>query len=228
VPFGLTGGLHSLDEDEFATWLDRVEVGNAYVNRHITGAVVQRQPFGGWKASVVGPGAKAGGPHYVAGLGRWSDAIGSADWLAWAVADDERWWREVGTVEHDPTGLAVETNVLRYRPLPHLTLRVGADARGREAARVLAAAERAGVPVEVSTAAQEDDAAFADRVGAGQVPGRIRLVGTSAGLREASRARVGEVTLLDHPVLAAAAREMLTVVREQAVSRTRHRYGHVS
>jgi RHH-type transcriptional regulator, proline utilization regulon repressor / proline dehydrogenase / delta 1-pyrroline-5-carboxylate dehydrogenase len=56
---------------------------------------------------------------------------------------------------------------------------------------------------------------------------RVRVVGTSAGLREAARARVGEVTVLDHPVLAAAAREMLTVVREQAVSRTRHRYGHV-
>ena len=31
----------------FDRWLDRVEVGNAYVNRHITGAIVQRQPFGG-------------------------------------------------------------------------------------------------------------------------------------------------------------------------------------
>ena len=51
VAFGLTGGLHSLDEAEIDHWLDRVEVGNAYVNRHITGAIVQRQPFGGWKAS---------------------------------------------------------------------------------------------------------------------------------------------------------------------------------
>ena len=61
--FGLTGGLHSLDEEEIAYWLDHVEVGNAYVNRHITGAIVQRQPFGGWKDSAVGPGAKAGGPE---------------------------------------------------------------------------------------------------------------------------------------------------------------------
>ena len=86
VPFGLTGGLHSLDEDEIRTWLDRVEVGNAYVNRHITGAIVRRQPFGGWKASVVGPGAKAGGPHYVAQLGTWVDGpdvpAGAAAWLA--------------------------------------------------------------------------------------------------------------------------------------------------
>ena len=61
--FGLTGGLHSLDPDEIAHWLEHVEVGNAYVNRHTTGAIVRRQPFGGWKHSSVGPGAKTGGPN---------------------------------------------------------------------------------------------------------------------------------------------------------------------
>ena len=60
--FGLTGGLQSLDPAEIAHWLERVEVGNAYVNRHMTGAIVRRQPFGGWKRSSVGRGAKAGGP----------------------------------------------------------------------------------------------------------------------------------------------------------------------
>ncbi len=62
TPFGLTGGIHSLDPAEVRHWVDRVEVGNAYVNRHITGAVVQRQPFGGWKRSSVGAGQKAGVP----------------------------------------------------------------------------------------------------------------------------------------------------------------------
>ena len=76
MPFGLTGGIHSLDDAEVERWLDAVQVGNAYVNRHITGAIVQRQSFGGWKQSVVGPGAKAGGPNYVAQLGRWADATG--------------------------------------------------------------------------------------------------------------------------------------------------------
>ncbi len=65
VAYGLTGGIQSLDPNEVDRWLDRVQVGNAYVNRHITGAIVQRQPFGGWKRSAVGPGAKAGGPGYV-------------------------------------------------------------------------------------------------------------------------------------------------------------------
>ena len=64
--FGLTGGIHSLDDAEVERWLAEVEIGNAYVNRHITGAIVQRQPFGGWKRSSVGGGAKAGGPGYVA------------------------------------------------------------------------------------------------------------------------------------------------------------------
>ncbi|WP_312173876.1 aldehyde dehydrogenase family protein, partial [Microbacterium sp.] len=59
VDYGLTAGIHSLDSAEVATWLDRVEAGNLYVNRGITGAIVQRQPFGGWKRSAVGAGAKA-------------------------------------------------------------------------------------------------------------------------------------------------------------------------
>ena len=68
TPFGLTGGIQSLDDDEVSYWLDHVEIGNAYVNRHITGAIVQRQPFGGWKRSSIGGAPKAGGPHYVHAL----------------------------------------------------------------------------------------------------------------------------------------------------------------
>ncbi|MCC5947824.1 MAG: proline dehydrogenase family protein [Nitriliruptoraceae bacterium] len=74
--FGLTGGIHSLDDAEVEHWLERVEVGNVYVNRHTTGAIVQRQSFGGWKRSAIGGGAKAGGPNYVAALRRWRDAPG--------------------------------------------------------------------------------------------------------------------------------------------------------
>ena len=63
--YGLTAGLHSLDPEELRTWLARVEAGNLYVNRGITGAIVRRQPFGGWKRSSVGAGTKAGGPNYL-------------------------------------------------------------------------------------------------------------------------------------------------------------------
>lgn len=231
VAFGLTGGLHTLDEEEIAHWLDRVEVGNAYVNRHVTGAIVRRQPFGGWKASAVGPGAKAGGPDYVAQLGRWQDApdVPADDdaWLAWARADDARVWAELGAPA-DPSGLASEANVLRRLPVPHLTLRVGDGARERDVARVLSAAARVGTPVTVSRAEAEPHAAFAARVRSGGVRGRVRAVGACPGLAAAARTRLGEVTLLDGPVLASARRELLGVLREQAVSRTRHRFGHVA
>lgn len=67
--FGLTAGLHSLDAQAISTWLDSVEAGNVYVNRGITGAIVRRQPFGGWKRSSVGATAKAGGPNHLFGYG---------------------------------------------------------------------------------------------------------------------------------------------------------------
>ncbi|MDI3331598.1 MAG: bifunctional proline dehydrogenase/L-glutamate gamma-semialdehyde dehydrogenase [Micrococcus sp.] len=73
VDYGLTSGLHSLDDEEIDYWLEHVHAGNLYVNRGITGAIVRRQPFGGWKRSSVGAGTKAGGPHYLHGLGEWVD-----------------------------------------------------------------------------------------------------------------------------------------------------------
>jgi RHH-type proline utilization regulon transcriptional repressor/proline dehydrogenase/delta 1-pyrroline-5-carboxylate dehydrogenase len=60
------------------------------------------------------------------------------------------------------------------------------------------------------------------------VTGRVRVVGAAPGLREAAAERVGDVTVLDAPVLLSGRRELLTVLREQAISRTMHRFGHVS
>ena len=69
VDYGLTSGLQTLDTDELAAWLEGIEAGNLYVNRGITGAIVRRQPFGGWKRSAIGSTTKAGGPSYLLGLG---------------------------------------------------------------------------------------------------------------------------------------------------------------
>ncbi len=77
--YGLTAGLHSLDSDEIAHWVNTVEAGNLYINRGITGAIVRRQPFGGWKRSAVGAGTKAGGPNYLHGLVNWETATATAN-----------------------------------------------------------------------------------------------------------------------------------------------------
>ncbi|MPV38588.1 aldehyde dehydrogenase family protein, partial [Georgenia subflava] len=279
--FGLTGGLHSLDEAEIDHWLSHVEVGNGYVNRHITGAIVRRQSFGGWKSSSVGPGAKAGGPNYVAQLGTWApdgtpaqqaavparvrtaqdDYTGlvssQADrsWLRSAVASDAHAWATELGLEHDESGLDVEANVFRYRPAP-LTLRTVPGVSVVELVRVLLAAELAGAEVRVSldpstSAALKalDAAGDAARAGLrrlsqivsrgetleqflGQVRAepveRIRVVGTGAEAdRIVDELSSPAVTVLAGPVLATGRRELLTVLREQAVSRTLHRFGHL-
>lgn len=77
VEYGLTSGLHTLDADDLKLWLDKIEAGNLYVNRGTTGAIVKRQPFGGWKRSCIGPAAKAGGKNYLYAFGDWQvDAPG--------------------------------------------------------------------------------------------------------------------------------------------------------
>jgi RHH-type proline utilization regulon transcriptional repressor/proline dehydrogenase/delta 1-pyrroline-5-carboxylate dehydrogenase len=61
--FALTGGLFSRDPATVRMVKERTPVGNLYVNRSITGAMVARQPFGGNRLS--GTGIKAGGPDYL-------------------------------------------------------------------------------------------------------------------------------------------------------------------
>lgn len=144
VQFGLTGGIHTLDGEEIAYWLDRVEVGNAYVNRGITGAIVRRQPFGGWKRSQVGTGSKAGGPNHLIGLMHMesapiekaegeqspltSDFLAKAEDLHTSLEADQaedyrgalrsmqRALTEEYLAEKDVSQLGVEKNVFRYRP----------------------------------------------------------------------------------------------------------------
>ena len=62
--YGLTLGIHSRIDDTVEAVIDRLAVGNIYVNRNMIGAVVGVQPFGGHGLSGTGP--KAGGPHYLA------------------------------------------------------------------------------------------------------------------------------------------------------------------
>ena len=226
--FGLTGGIHSLDPAEVSRWVEAVEVGNAYVNRTTTGAIVARQPFGGWKHSCVGPGAKAGGPNYVSQLGTWTpvdDELTDEEWLDRAQASDEAAWRTEFSVEHDPAGLFCESNILRYRPLSRVGLRVEADAAGRDVARIRAAARRCGVELVESLAADETGVAFGARLGSLGVQ-RIRSVGSPDESLQAAAQEAG-IHFVDSPVTRDGRIELLHYLREQAVSQTVHRYGNV-
>ena len=153
VDYGLTAGIHSLDKIEVADWLSRVQAGNLYVNRSITGAIVERQPFGGWKRSAIGPTAKAGGPNYLFTLTRFEKAeaktepetLSKAVLAALALAatggvtdeemasltraseSDRRALRDRFGRSSDKAGLAAERNVFRYH-LAGTSLRVSETA----------------------------------------------------------------------------------------------------
>ncbi|MDR2998685.1 MAG: proline dehydrogenase family protein [Microbacterium sp.] len=179
VAYGLTAGLHTQDPDDLAVWLDRVQAGNLYVNRGITGAIVQRQPFGGWKRSSVGAGAKAGGPNYLIGLGTWraqsrgktshtlhlrgldsriSAVIEAAqpslefeqfERLRQAALSDAVAWDREFGQVRDVSQLVVERNLVRYRPVP-VAVRATADAELADVLRVVIAGIRAGAPFLLS------------------------------------------------------------------------------
>ncbi len=61
--YALTGGVYSRSPQTLRRARNEFEVGNLYLNREITGALVQRHPFGGYRMS--GMGSKAGGPDYL-------------------------------------------------------------------------------------------------------------------------------------------------------------------
>ena len=174
--YGLTAGLHSLDAEELEIWLSKVQAGNVYVNRGITGAIVRRQPFGGWKKSTVGSGTKAGGPSYLIALSDWERAestatavpqsvavrevlatadgadLCSADDFAFlnrsASSDAEAWENEFG-YGYDPSKLGVERNILRYVPTQVL-IRADESASVADTVRVVLAGLAAGAPIALS------------------------------------------------------------------------------
>lgn len=217
--FGLTAGLHSLDPNEIAWWRDRVHAGNLYINRPITGAIVQRQPFGGWKKSGIGPGAKAGGPNYVLSLCRLSEAPSAED-------DYEQAWAAHFALGHDPAALKSESNIFRYRPCRGVILRLdSADETTLHRAKL--AARITGAPLTLSLREEEPDAAFIARLPALAKNAEF-LRTTSTPRREVlAAAHHHGLNWISAPLLASGRIELTRWLREQAVAQTRHRYGQL-
>jgi RHH-type transcriptional regulator, proline utilization regulon repressor / proline dehydrogenase / delta 1-pyrroline-5-carboxylate dehydrogenase len=232
TPFGLTAGLHALDPVEIERWRAEVEAGNLYVNRGITGAIVGRQPFGGWKRSVVGSGAKAGGPNYVASLGRWEVAP-EQDEEQYASSCREQWQLMRETV--DPSGLAAESNVFQYRPLRSVLLCGDPDRPELHVRLALAAATAVGTRVTVVSPEELKIRMTALGPGGptltpgpvGQYFEKVRLL---CDVEDAVRLAAIDAGLSvdDTPVLADPRRELQRWTREQAVSESRHRHGDIT
>lgn len=180
TPYGLTSGLHSLDERERQTWMSRIEAGNCYINRSMTGAVVRRQPFGGCKDSSFGKGFKAGGPNYVTqlmipmqkSLPQLQEQTNA--WVALldnivekgTFTEEEKglwkssinsyafFWNRYFSRDQDPSLLQGQDNLFRYLP-QSVILRVQWGDKAIDILRVCAATLTCGAAMEISASAEE-------------------------------------------------------------------------
>ena len=226
VRYGLTAGFHSLDESEIAEWKERVEAGNLYVNRGTTGAIVRRQPFGGWKRSSIGPGSKAGGPNYVNLFRRFNER--SDPDLDVVQKSYQEAWTEHFAKEHDPSELNCESNLFRYRPRRGILLRLDVEDDSSERIAKIAATV-CGVPLITSYSDEESDAELADRLTGLRT--EIDIVRTTRGAPSDILLRAiasSDLNWIDAPLSENGRLELTRWMKEQSVSETMHRYGNIT
>ena len=160
-------------------WTDLIRAGNLYINRGTTGAIVDRQPFGGVGKSAIGPGVKAGGPNYVVSLMQIEDnnpaeheleavedkhvrsllqALKKANActedevarLASAAVDYEAAMKDEFSKRHDHAKLVGQDNFRLYRPVEFLRIRVAQEDSWFDAIARICAAKIAGCRATVS------------------------------------------------------------------------------
>jgi RHH-type proline utilization regulon transcriptional repressor/proline dehydrogenase/delta 1-pyrroline-5-carboxylate dehydrogenase len=228
VEFGLTSGVQSLDVAECERWIDTVQAGNLYVNRGITGAIVNRQPFGGWKRSSVGPTSKAGGANYLNNLRNWKPLVSASE----VITSSKQWWDEVGRRAIDHAGLHVERNYQRYRPSSRgIVVRIDPTLRDEVIRYLLWVAETTKTSIEWSSATTDS------RVPVVRIEGVDELIERSTEIdkvRWLSQEIAPSLELLEkgisvdtRPVASRGDVEMPRWLLEQSVSITNHRYGNV-
>lgn len=173
--FGLTAGIQSLDEAEQLRWKNSIEAGNLYINRGITGAIVNRQPFGGMKRSAFGGGIKAGGPNYVSSFLETSNTtnlhkvsdLGEYKTMAAVLKNQDRKvfesaissylasYKNEFSVERDVNNLLGEQNTFRYLSLKNILIRVQAVDSVLDILMVACAAKIAKTPFKFSIDKQD-------------------------------------------------------------------------
>ncbi|MGL4994221.1 MAG: bifunctional proline dehydrogenase/L-glutamate gamma-semialdehyde dehydrogenase [Bacteroidales bacterium] len=170
LEYGLTSGLQSLNESEHHEWINSIQAGNLYINRGITGAIVNRQPFGGVKLSCFGAGLKAGGPNYVSSLVNFTnnnlstkgkhpsiyneiiELLPKSDYLIFdrAVHSYQQNFNNIFSKAEDINCIMGEMNILRYTPLNNILLRLFGEESILDISLVAVASQIVGTPLIIS------------------------------------------------------------------------------
>ncbi|MBF0672187.1 MAG: proline dehydrogenase family protein [Salinibacterium sp.] len=173
---GETAGIHTLDVDELAAWLDSVDCGSLHVNKATVGHPLDSLQAGGWR----GAGAPRGSAERIMALGEWLPKFGEPqqsvrlegigdtvralieaaqptmkflefDLVRAGAVSDERAWVERYRDAREEQGASGTRTVVRYLPV-ETTVRLSDGVSPAQLVRVLAAATRAGARVHISAA----------------------------------------------------------------------------
>lgn len=238
LDYGLTSGLQSLDESEQKLWKNTIMAGNLYINRGITGAIVNRQPFGGMKLSAFGGGVKAGGPNYGACFVKITDKPGSATDYKKSYA--EAYEKEFAHAR-DINNLYGEQNAFRYLPLKNMVLRLFPGDSNEDAQMIALAAKTCHTPLTISFDPGDDRTAVLSTLGCPMKKEsladflktmkdyeRIRTCKADIPMEMYTEAaRIDKYIATAKPVKNGRV-ELIHYIKEQSISFEYHRYGSIS
>lgn len=235
LDYGLTSGIQSLDETEIALWKEKLVAGNLYINRGITGAIVNRQPFGGMKLSAFGGGIKAGGVNYV------SCFLNVEDDNSMKSDNYKEAYEREFAKPRDVNNLYGEQNIFRYLPLEKTALRVMPEDKIEDIRLIAKAAITAKTPLVISI--NEDDsnicevAALGCQVVSQSLEAFIRDIAEYSRIRTCSAdipqelyeaAAVHNKYIATAPVVRQGRFELLHYLKEQSIAYEYHRYGSIA
>ena len=237
LDYGLTSGLQSLDEAEQKLWKDSIMAGNLYINRGITGAIVNRQPFGGMKLSAFGGGVKAGGPNYCACFVKITDKPGSTTDYKQSYA---KAYEQEFAHARDINNLYGEQNAFRYLPLKSMVLRLFPGDSNEDAQMIALAAKNCHTPLTISFEPGDDRTAALASTGCAlkketlpeflkSMKGyeRIRTCGAEIPMEMYEEAaRIDKYIATAKPVKDGRV-ELVHYIKEQSIAFEYHRYGSI-
>lgn len=238
LDYGLTSGLQSLDEKEQKEWKDSIQAGNLYINRGITGAIVNRQPFGGMKLSAFGGGVKAGGPNYCACFLKITDKPGSTTDYQKSYA--EAYQKEFAHAR-DVNNLYGEQNAFRYLPLKNMALRLFPGDSDEQIRMIVLAAKTCRTPLVISFDPADDRTEILASTGCQLKKEsldqflitmkdyeRIRTCRADIPMKMYEQAARFDKYIATAPPVKNGRVELIHYIKEQSISFEYHRYGSIS
>ena len=212
--------------------------GNLYINRGITGAIVNRQPFGGMKLSAFGGGIKAGGPNYCTCFVEITDKPDNKTDYKQSYA---KAYQEEFSKARDINQLYGEQNVFRYLPLESMLLRLFPEDTNEAAMMIAYAARTCGTPLTISFDPTDDRSEALSKTGCvlwtepldnflKKIPQYERIRACSPNIPKImyERAAAANKYIATAPPVKQGRIELIHYIKEQSISFEYHRYGSIS